>query len=45
MSTVLDILRWVIAIVSVGGTLALIIWIAVLFLRKDHRDDATGNRH
>jgi hypothetical protein len=45
MSIVFDILRWTIAIASVAGTLALLTWIAVVFLRKDRNDDVPGNRH
>ena len=45
MKIVFDILRWTIAILSVAGTLALVAWIAVMFFRKDNKDDAAGNRH
>ena len=44
MKIVFDILRWTIAILSVAGTLALIGWIAVMFFRKDPRNDNPGNR-
>jgi hypothetical protein len=44
MKIVFDVLRWTIAILSVAGTLALIGWIAVMFFRKDPRNDSTGNR-
>ena len=44
MSVVFDILRWVIAIVSVVSTLALITWLLILFFRKDARNDDSGNR-
>jgi hypothetical protein len=44
MRLVYDVLRWTIAILSVAGTLALIGWIAVMFFRKDPRNDNTGNR-
>jgi hypothetical protein len=44
MKIVFDLLRWTIAILSVAGTLALIGWIAVMFFRKDPRNDTTGNR-
>jgi hypothetical protein len=44
MKIVFDLLRWAIAILSVAGTLALIGWIAVMFFRKDPRNDTTGNR-
>lgn len=40
MSVFFGILRWAIAIASVAGTLALLIWLAVIFFRKDHNDDA-----
>jgi len=33
--TLLGVLQWTIAIVSVAGTIALITWVAVLFLKKD----------
>ena len=44
MKLVLDVLRWTIAILSVAGTIALIGWIAVMFFKKDNRNDTTGNR-
>jgi hypothetical protein len=44
MTIVFDVLRWTIAILSVAGTLALIGWLAVMFFRKDPKNDSTGNR-
>jgi hypothetical protein len=44
MTIVFDVLRWTIAVLSVAGTLALIGWLAVMFFRKDNRNDTTGNR-
>ena len=44
MKLVLDVLRWTIAVLSIAGTLALIGWLAVMFFRKDNRNDTTGNR-
>ena len=44
MSVVVDILRWTVAILSVAGTLALLTWIAVMFLKKDRDNDLPGNR-
>jgi hypothetical protein len=44
MSIVFDVLRWVVAILSIAGTLALIGWLAVMFFRKDKRNDTAGNR-
>jgi len=35
VETLLGILQWTIAILSVLGTLALFTWIAVMFLKKD----------
>jgi hypothetical protein len=35
MTIVLDVLRWIIAVLSVAGTLALILWLAAMFFRKD----------
>ena len=45
MKLVFNILRWVIAILSVAGTLALLTWLVVIFFKKDHKNDAAGNRH
>lgn len=45
MKIVLGVVEWTIAILAVGGTAALFIWLAVLFFRKDDRNDTTGNRH
>jgi hypothetical protein len=45
MRIVFGVLQWTIAIASVAGTLALLIWIAAIILRKDNKDDATGDRH
>ena len=44
MTIVFNLLRWTIAVLSVAGTLALIGWIAIMFFRKDNRNDTTGNR-
>jgi len=44
MTIVFNVLRWTIAILSIAGTLALIGWLAVMFFRKDNRNDNTGNR-
>jgi hypothetical protein len=35
MRLILGVLQWTIAIVSVLGTIALLTWIAVMFLKKD----------
>jgi hypothetical protein len=35
MQTVLGVLQWTVAICSVLGTLALVTWILVTFLKKD----------
>lgn len=45
MKIILGIFEWTIAIIAVGGTVALFTWLAMLFFRKDNRDDSTGNRH
>jgi hypothetical protein len=45
MTVVFNILRWTVAILSVAGTLALIVWIAVMILKKDQPNDASRNRH
>ena len=45
MKIVFDVLRWTIAILSVAGTLALIGWIAVMFFKKDPKNDSTGDGH
>ncbi len=44
MTLVFNVLRWTIAVLSIAGTLALIAWLAVMFFRKDNRNDTTGNR-
>ena len=44
MTIVFNVLRWTIAVLSIAGTLALIGWLAVMFFRKDNRNDTTGNR-
>ena len=44
MKIVFDVLRWTVAVLSIAGTLALIGWLAVMFFRKDHKNDTTGNR-
>lgn len=44
MTVVFNVLRWAIAVLSIAGTLALIGWLAVMFFRKDNRNDTTGNR-
>jgi hypothetical protein len=45
MNIVYGIFRWTVAILSVAGTLALIVWIAVMILKKDQPNDASRNRH
>jgi hypothetical protein len=35
MNTLLGIFQWALAILSVGGTIALISWIAMMFFKKD----------
>ena len=35
MTTILGIFQWILAIVSILGTCALLTWIAVMFLKKD----------
>jgi ABC-type Na+ efflux pump permease subunit len=45
MKLILGLLAWVIAIAALAGTIALFTWLAVLFFRKDTRDDSTRNRH
>jgi hypothetical protein len=37
MITLVGILQWTVAILSVAGTLALFGWIAAMFFRKDRR--------
>lgn len=44
MTIVFSVLRWISAILSVAGTLALIGWLAFMFFRKDNRNDTTGDR-
>jgi len=44
MNSVIGILEWTVAIASVLGTLALFGWLAILFFRKDNRNDSAGNR-
>jgi len=44
MKLAFNVLRWTIAVLSIAGTLALIGWLAVMFFRKDNRNDTTGNR-
>jgi hypothetical protein len=39
------ILEWTVAIAAFAGTIALFTWLAVLFFRKDTRDDSTRNSH
>jgi hypothetical protein len=41
MKFVIGILQWSVAIAAIAGTIALITWLAVLFFRKDDRDDST----
>ena len=43
MTIVFNILRWAVAILSVAGTLALIIWLAAMILKKDPRNDTSRN--
>jgi len=45
MTIVFNILRWTVAILSVAGTLALIVWIAAMIFRKDPHDDTSTDRH
>src|SRR5215470_4528702 len=45
MKVVIGILQWTLAILSVGGTLALFTWIGVMLFKKDRNDDVSGNRH
>jgi hypothetical protein len=35
--TILGVIQWTIAILSVLGTVALFTWVAILFLKKDRR--------
>jgi hypothetical protein len=35
--TILGVIQWTIAILSVVGTLGLITWVAVMFFKKDDR--------
>jgi hypothetical protein len=44
MRIVLGILQWTVAIVSVLSTLALLFWIAAMFLRKDRKDESSRDR-
>ena len=44
MKIVLGILEWTLAIAAIAGTIALFTWIAIMFFRKDHRDDSARNR-
>jgi hypothetical protein len=39
------VLEWIVAIAALAGTIALVTWLAVLFFRKDTRDDSTRNRN
>ena len=45
MKLIFGILEWTVAIVALAGTIALFTWLAVLFFRKDTRDDSTRNSH
>jgi hypothetical protein len=45
MKLILGILEWTVAIAALAGTIALFTWLAVLFFRKDTRDDSTRNRN
>jgi len=45
MKLVFGILEWIVAIVALAGTISLFTWLAVLFFRKDTRDDSTRNSH
>ena len=45
MKLILGILEWTVAIAALAGTIALFTWLAVLFFRKDPRDDSTRNRN
>jgi len=43
MKLIIGILKWSVAIAAVAGTIALFTWLAVLFFRKDTRDDSSRN--
>ena len=43
MQTLIGIFQWTVAIVSVVGALALFTWVAMLFFRKDRKDESPGN--
>jgi len=45
LETTLGVLQWTVAIGSVLGALALFTWIAILFLKRDRKDESAGNRH
>jgi hypothetical protein len=45
LETTIGVFQWTVAIGSVIGALALFTWIAVLFLKKDRKDESHGNRH
>ena len=46
MNTLLGILQWTVAILSVAGTLALVGWIVAMFFKKDRHgsNDSDGSR-
>ena len=44
MKIILGVLEWTVAIAALGGTIALFVWLTVLFFRKDTRDDSSRNR-
>jgi len=37
MGWIFGVLQWTIAVLSVAGTLALVVWLGLLFFRKDPR--------
>jgi len=43
MRIILGILEWTVAITALAGTIALFVWLTVLFFRKDTRDDSSRN--
>jgi hypothetical protein len=45
MKLIFGILEWIVAIVALAATIALFTWLAVLFFRKDTRDDSARKSH
>lgn len=43
MRIIFGILKWILAIAAAGGTIALFTWIAIMFFRKDNRNDSARN--